>query len=366
MKKKVIFVGSFKAITSDGSVGGQMFASKTLINSYLKDKIDFLLIDTTADSVPAPPMFIRSMKGLQRLFIFLIKLVSNKIDTVLIFSSNGLSFIEKGGMAIIAKMFGKKVIFAPRSGMSTDDYEKSKFMRWYMKFVLNKMDYIICQGNSWKEFYQKVTQGKSEEDKFIVQQNWIDTNEYVGNNREYSDNHSLRIKILYLGWIEDYKGIFDLINAIDKIQKSGLEVELEVYGSGSKINEAVQLVEKLNLEKVVFFRGWADHARKLQAFIDTDIYVLPSHREGFPNSLLEAMASGLPVIATDVGGVADLVKTGFNGLLINHGDINQLAEAMSTLIYDSAMRRSLASNARKSVLRQNSIEIACETFEKIF
>ena len=366
MKKKVIFVGSFKESTKDGSVGGQMFASKTLINSYLKDKIDFILIDTTADTVPAPSMFIRSIKALKRLFIFLSKLIMHKIDTVLIFCSDRFSFMEKGGMALIAKMFGKKVIFAPRSGMSKDDYEKSKFMRWYMKFVLNKVDYIICQGNSWKDFYQKVTKGKSAENKFIVQQNWIDTNEYVENNGEYSINHSLRIKLLYLGWIEEYKGIFDIINAMGKIQKAGLEVELEVYGSGSKINEAIQLVEKLKLEKVVFFRGWADHTKKLQAFIDNDIYVLPSHREGFPNSLLEAMASGLPVIATDVGGVADLVKTGFNGLLVDHGDVSQLAKAMLTLMHNPDMRSSLASNARKSVLAQNSIEIACKTFERIF
>jgi|ERR1035437_3379830 glycosyltransferase involved in cell wall biosynthesis len=366
MKKKVIFVGSFKGNTKDGSVGGQMFASKSLINSYLKDKIEFILIDSTSDTVPAPPLFVRSIKALKRLFVFIKKLINYKIDTILIFCSDGFSFLEKGAMAMIAKIFGKKVIFAPRSGMSKDDYERSKFMRWYMKFVLNKVDYIICQGNSWKDFYEKVTKGKSAENKFIVQQNWIDTDEYVKNHDGYIVRQSLVLKILYLGWIEEFKGIFDIINAIKKLQNAGLEIELEVYGSGSKINEAIQLVKKLKLEKVVLFKGWADQKKKLQAFTETDIYVLPSRREGFPNSLLEAMASGLPIIATDVGGVADLVKNGYNGLLVDHSDVEQLSEAMLTLINNPDMRSALALNARKSVLNHNSIEIACKTFESIF
>ncbi|MDQ2720960.1 MAG: glycosyltransferase family 4 protein [Bacteroidota bacterium] len=366
MKKKVIFVGSFKENTKDGSVGGQMFACKTLINSYLKDKIEFILIDTTADTVPAPSLPLRSIKAIRRLFVFIRKLITYKVETILLFCSDGFSFIEKGAMALIAKLFGKKVIFAPRSGMSKDDYERSKFMRWYMKFVLNKVDYIICQGNSWKDFYKEVTKRKLPESKFIVQQNWIDTDEYVKNHNGYVIRRCLILKVLYLGWIEEYKGIFDIINAIHKLKERGFEIELQVYGSGSKINEATQLVEKLKLDKVIYFKGWADQKKKLQAFIETDIYILPSHREGFPNSLLEAMASGLPVIATDVGGITDLVKNGYNGLLVQHSNVEELAEALSILLKNPEMRSNLAFNARESVMNHNSIEIACKTFDGIF
>lgn len=366
MKKKVIFVGSFKKSTKDGSVGGQMFACKTLINSYLKNTIEFILIDTTSDTVPPPSLVIRSIKAFRRLFIFCIKLITCKIDTILIFCADGFSFIEKGLMALIGKTFGKKVIFAPRSGMCKDDYERSKFMRWFMKLVLNKVDYIICQGYSWKEFYKKVTEGKSAENKFIVQQNWIDTGQYLDNHAAYVIRHSLTFNILYLGWIEEFKGIFDLIHAIKKILNDGLQIKLSVYGSGSKLKEASSLVKELDLEKIVIFKGWADQNTKLKAFSETDIYVLPSHREGFPNSLLEAMASELPVIATDVGGVADLVMTGVNGLLVDHGNVDQLSKAMLFLINNPEKRSSFAFNARKSILTQNSIEIACKTFEEIF
>lgn len=366
MKKKVIFVGSFKENTKDGSVGGQMFASKTLINSYLKDKIEFILIDTTADTVPAPHLILRLMKACGRLMVFFIKLITNRIETILIFCSDGFSFIEKGNIALIGKLFGKKVIFAPRSGLSKDNYEKSKFMREYMKFVLNKVDYIICQGNSWKEFYKKVTGDKTWSNKFIVQQNWIDTDEYVKNQKKYTVKKSSVLKILYLGWIEEYKGIFDLLKAIKIIENCGFDIEIEIYGSGSKIKEAIELVDQLDLNKIVYFKGWANKKKKMKAFTEADIYVLPSHREGFPNSLLEAMASELPVIATDVGGVGDLVKNGYNGILIDYNNIDCLSNALLTLIKNSDLRSFLAINARKTVRMNNSIENACKTFETIF
>src|SRR5690348_5331279 len=110
MKKKVIFVGSFKENTKDGSIGGQMFASQSLINSCLKDKIDFVLIDTTAETVPAPHLLKRSVKAIKRSAIFVKELLKKEIESVLIFSSNGYSFIEKGGMALIGKALRKKVI----------------------------------------------------------------------------------------------------------------------------------------------------------------------------------------------------------------------------------------------------------------
>ncbi|MGN6264158.1 MAG: glycosyltransferase family 4 protein [Ginsengibacter sp.] len=366
MKKKVIFVGSFRKATKDGSTGGQMFACKSLINSPLNEDIDFITIDTTAVSVPPPHVIVRLFKAIKRIIIFIFKLLTHKINAILIFSADGFSFIEKGLMALIGKIFQKKVIFAPRSGLSKDDYQKSRFMRMYMKFILNQVDYIICQGNRWKEFYQKVTTDYSSTSKFVIQQNWLNIDEYVQNQKEYSINDSSLIKVMYLGWIEEYKGIYDILKAVKETSDKGIEIELKIYGSGSKLKEAKELAKDLHLNDNVHFEGWANQTVKLNALAETDIFVLPSHKEGFPNSLLEAMASQLPVIATNVGGVADLIKNEYNGILIEQNNVQALSDAMIQLATDGNVRRFLATNARKAVIENNSVQKACQTFASLF
>src|SRR5690242_634268 len=194
MKKRILFVGSFKESTKDQSTGGQMFACKSLINSSLNQSVDFVTIDSTADSVPLPNLFIRLIKAIKRLVIFVVSLLRQRIDCILIFSADGFSFIEKGSMALIGKVFRKKVIFAPRSGLSKDDYKKSGFMRMYMKFVLERVDYIICQGRSWEEFYKGVTKDYSSRGKFVVQQNWLNFEPYLQNQEHYRSRQSSSIK----------------------------------------------------------------------------------------------------------------------------------------------------------------------------
>src|SRR6185312_7986520 len=99
-RKKVLFVGSFQNKAADGSVGGQMFACRTLINSELKNLMDFILLDTTAESVPAPQVYKRIPKALNRVCTLVKSLITNRIDVAIIFSSSGWSLKEKGLMVI--------------------------------------------------------------------------------------------------------------------------------------------------------------------------------------------------------------------------------------------------------------------------
>ena len=97
----------------------------------------------------------------------------------------------------------------------------------------------------------------------------------------------------------------------------------------------------------------------------TRVDTLPSYFEGFPNSLLEAMASGLPVVATPVGSIESIVKHGVNGLLVEMKNSQQIAQSLSTLINDATYRLNLGKAARKSVLEKNTIATAIEKLKKI-
>lgn len=359
-KKNVIFVGAFNIDNKDGSTGGQLFACHTLINSDLKKNINFIEIDSTVTSVPVPPLRIRAFNALFRVFKLIFILISKKVDSVLIFSADSFSFLEKGLMAIITNIFGKKVIFAPRSGMSLDDYKNSKFMRWYMSIVIKSSTYIMCQGQFWKDFYLKMD--SNNEEKFVIVHNWINEEEYK--DVEFNLSHAT-FKILYIGWLEKFKGILDLLESLKKISDKKIEFICNVYGNGSLKNDLEKFIIDNKLENKVFLKGWASKDIKRDAYKKSDLFILPSHFEGFPNSLLESMSAEMPVISSRVGAVEDIVKDNYNGLLFDHKNIDQLIEKIELMINNPTSRKEMAINAKKTISEKFTISQAVEKFKEI-
>jgi glycosyltransferase involved in cell wall biosynthesis len=358
-RKRVLFVGAFNSKTKDGSSGGQLFACTSLINSKLRSYVEFVLIDTTSETVPAPPLYKRFTKVFRRFFSFFYFLLFTKIDTVLLFSSAKASFIEKGTMALIAKLFRKKVLFAPRSGLLLRDYQCSTFMRFLMRTVVRKADYVICQGVMWQVFYQKIS-GVSV-NRLPVINNWIDYQKY---GWEIGSSNNKKITVIYVGWLEEYKGVMDLLTALISL-KNSVDFECRIYGNGSLYNKAEQFIEENQLSTFVSLMGWVNAETKKKVLSEANIYILPSHTEGFPNALLEAMASGLAVVAADVGAVSDLVTNGVNGLLYETRNTKQLSQAIYKLLTESSVRENLGKKARTTVAANFTVDTAVEKFLEI-
>ena len=113
--------------------------------------------------------------------------------------------------------------------------------------------------------------------------------------------------------------------------------------------EARNLVESLNISDQTIFPGWINTEERDRLLEEGNIFVLPSYNEGLPLSMLEAMAWGLPVIVTPVGGISEIVSDGENGLLVEPSNIEQLSDAMKSLIANEELRISLGDRGRKSV-----------------
>lgn len=357
-KRSVLFVGSFKETGDSGNVGGQMFACKSLLESKLSDEIDWVLVDSTASSNISNSLLIRTSKAIKRLYFVVFHLLTKKIDFVLIFTSNGSSFIEKGIIALISKSFGTKVIIAPRSGFITNDIAKGGILKWFINIIFNKSDFIICQGTKWKKYFSENTQVKVE--KLVVIPNWIDINKY-----EITSHPGDEINILFLAWIDKNKGIFELIDACSKIN-SKQAFKLHIAGDGSAMDEIKTRIELLGLTEQIIIHGWVIGDKKYSLLKSTDIFVLPSYFEGFPNALLEAMASGIASIATDVGSVSDLIKDNENGILVPIKDSDALAFAIEKLLDDSDLRLKLGRNARHTVHQNYSILSGVNKFYTLF
>ena len=133
--------------------------------------------------------------------------------------------------------------------------------------------------------------------------------------------------ILYIGNLKPGKGCLELVEAFAELSATEPDVDLYLAGKGPSRQSIEQLVASRGLQERVTLLGSVDHALLPSWIRASDLVSLPSHNEGVPNVLLEAMSCGTPVVATRVGGIPEVVPDS-NGILVNHGDISELTQAL--------------------------------------
>ena len=153
--------------------------------------------------------------------------------------------------------------------------------------------------------------------------------------------------ILSIARLQPVKGLTDLIRAVGLLRNRVDRPLLLVVGGGPQKAELDRLVATAGLAGLVRLEGEVSDPRPYLAA--ADVFALASTREGLPNALLEAMAAGLPIVATRVGGVPEAVEDGISGLLVHPGNPEALAEAIVRLWKDPEMRRQLGANASRRV-----------------
>lgn len=352
-KKTVLFVGSFKEKSDEFAIGGQKYACSTLLESSLGKEFNWILIDSTAKKNQDRSIFTKFFAASRRLALLLFYVLFRKIDYTLVFTSNGMSFKEKGLMIIIGKTFSKtKTILAPRSGMLKFELSRSSY---FQRLVFKKADKIICQGNSWKMFFD---QQFPYNNKYVVIPNWTTLSVSAIDNLPNQDEN---IKILFLGRLEKDKGIFDLIEAINNIKQNKLttnQFQLNVCGKGTAESEVINEIERLSLQTTIILEGWVLDTHKTEILLTSDIFVLPSYYEGMPNSLLEAMANNTACIASNVGGIPDIITDGENGFLHEPRDVNGLTQHLVELLNSRERIEKFKKNGILRIQQNHSIEKA--------
>lgn len=149
-------------------------------------------------------------------------------------------------------------------------------------------------------------------------------------------------RILYIGRIKKYKGLRHLLEALAILRSRGGEARLAVVGTGDYLPELERLAGRLGLEHEVEFTGFVGEERKLLELRSAWVAALPSEKEGWGLTVIEANACGTPVIASDSDGLRDSVRPGETGLLVPHGDSTALADALQTVLSDHLLRARLS------------------------
>ena len=165
------------------------------------------------------------------------------------------------------------------------------------------------------------------------------------------------------GRLDAQKGHSVLIDAVHRL-RDRLPIRCVILGDGPSRAALQAQIHRLNLEKHVWLLGESDD---MVAWLSAmDLFVLPSLWEGLPNSLLEAMALGLPAVASGVDGVPEVVLEGHNGLLVPPKNPAALAEALSRLASDAALRSRLGETARKTVTERFGLIPMIEGYQKAY
>tara|TARA_B100001057_G_scaffold129720_1_gene128806 strand:+ start:222 stop:1328 length:1107 start_codon:yes stop_codon:yes gene_type:complete len=175
-----------------------------------------------------------------------------------------------------------------------------------------------------------------------------------------------KINITFTGRILKDKGVIDLIKAIELLPENvKSKIIVNLFGKIDKENPAHIGEKQLNqllIADLILWHGHSDDVKK--SLINSDIYCLPSYREGLPKSTIEAMAIGRPIITTTAPGCDDTVEDGLNGYKVKAGDIQGLSKKIQELVENQQLRTQMGENSRELFLKKFTLEkVVSQTFD---
>lgn len=254
---------------------------------------------------------------------FIFKIIFLNPNIVLLNPSLGRSAIKRDFIFLgIAKFFGKKtaVFF---HGFNTDAIKELNIEQ--LKNNLNKCECIFILAQEFADIVKSlggvtvpIHLTTTKIDDRLIEGFDINTKNYSTKN------------ILFLARIEKAKGIYTALDAIKILQKKDKNIKLRVAGTGGELDNAKQYAIDNNID--ADFLGNISGEKLINEFKAANVYILPTHGEGMPTSVLEAMAFGLPVISRPVGGLCDFFENGKMGKLIKSLDPQEYAEAIESYI----------------------------------
>jgi glycosyltransferase involved in cell wall biosynthesis len=222
---------------------------------------------------------------------------------------------------------------------------KVRIVKLFQRFLLNRASYVICVSKEIKQIL--ALEYGLEDDKLVIIPNGYDqtllskkkTRHFQGRER----------KIVFVAGLRSDKDPSTLIQAFKRVTNQHAHLKLVIVGDGPLKKSLEAMSKELNIADRVQFYGQVDHEKAMTILAECDIYVLTSINEGLPTSLVEAMALGKPIIATNVGGVPEVIEDGINGLLVPPMSPERVAQAIMQLLNEPQLAKRLAAAATKSI-----------------
>ena len=194
----------------------------------------------------------------------------------------------------------------------------------------------------------------------------IDTDFFLPENSKEILNSERKIRLISTGRLVPLKGYEYVFPAIRQLLADGVDIEYTIIGTGSDFERLNQILKDLGLINQVKFVGKKPKSDIKKLLNSADIYLHPSTTEALPGAVLEACAMELPIVATDVGGIPEIIKTGVNGLLVPPRDPDALASSLRQLVKKPVYAQAMGQAARKTVENKFSLEQETKNWRELY
>lgn len=341
------------------AIGGMSTVLADLRNSSLKDQVDLAFFDTFK-STPEGRSIFTAIKSKLKLWLKWIQLLKENVKTIVhIHTCSGFTFFLDSVLICLARLFSVPVIIHIH-GARFDRFVDglNPFLLKYVKWVFARCSKIIVLSSSW----EKIFVGKLGKFPYVVVENGVPIDKTFTSDKSNKNN---KVEILFLGNLTERKGVWELIDAMQFVEGAvlnfvGGEEDIGIF------QQVEELVEKNNLQNKIIIHGPKYGDDKNDFLGNSDVFVLPSYAEGLPISLLEAMAKGIPVIVTPVGGIPAVVSNQQEGILVKVGDKKELADAINRLVQNPNLRHTMGMAARKRCEEQFGIEKTVQKLMNVY
>ncbi len=287
---------------------------------------------------------------------FIGTLLLRRPDLVHIHSSSGASFWRKLTFFVPAVVLGVPVVFHIHAGRFPQFYDRLRpsIGRPLVRWVLRRSACTVALSPYWAGVLGRIAPG-------------VRVRVVLNPVHVPAQPHHAPVpgKVVCLGRLSRDKGTPELVRAFAAVAGRHPEASLHLAGDGDT-RPVQQDSAALGIASRVHVPGWVRGDAKEAMLRSAAIYVLPSHFEGLPMGVLEAMARGIPVLASAVGGVPDAVLDGRDGLLVPVGDVQRLTAALDRMLSDAPLRARLGSSARARATREFSAARIVEDLGELY
>jgi glycosyltransferase involved in cell wall biosynthesis len=346
-----------------GPPGGIATLVEAILASRLRQEYGLAVLDTAQKGrlrySPDVPGLRTPAYTLWHLLKLCRLLHEEKPEIVHVQASGGLAFLRDSLFIMVARAWRKKVV-CHFHGMLADQYVlfRNRVLRSYFRLIMRWVDVLILLSPRFVTDFDGIIARTQK--RFVAN--------FVPSLNPPEKKPQSRMRVLYVGRLSGKKGVFDLLKAAT-VLKDEPGIQFCLAGLEEKQADKDRILSELRdngIQDRVHLAGYVQGREKAHLFESSDVLILPSYADVLPVAVIEAMAAAMPVIATPVGAVLDMVEDGVNGFIVPQGDYEMVAERILYLFRHPGKREEMGQSSLRKFNQEYSSEVNLDRIGKIY